>query len=305
MADTMKRRWFLTINNEERSLEELSEYVKNLEHFKYSMFQREEGEKKHTPHIQMLLIFTVGKRFSTIQNYFPKAHIEEVKGTNAQARAYCSKQETRIEGPIEIGNFAEERSRTDISNFLELIHLNTSHKELESLYPALYSKMCRNIDYIKEKGREDEYKEKLRDIEVTYLYGPPGVGKTSYVINKHSLKDIFTVPFYRYGNFDSYNGQDVIVFDEFASQIEIPLMNKLLDIYPMELPSRFNNKTVCYTKVYIISNLPICEQYKNDRENGLYNAFYRRIHNILRMDENHQIHVEKETKFRLIDKGEK
>lgn len=298
MADTQKRRWMLTINNEARSLEELAEYTKNLEHFKYAMFQREEGEEKHTPHIQMFLVFNIAKRFSTVQNYFPRAHIEAVIGTNAQARDYCSKQDTRIEGPVEIGTFAEERSRTDISNFMELVNLNATNEELATLYPKLYLDNINKIETLKEKRRYDEFKSKLREVEVTYLYGRAGIGKTSYIVSKHTLGTFYSVPFYGNGNFDSYNGEDVIVFDEFTGEIKINLMNKLLDIYPMQLPSRYSNKVACYTKVYIVSNLPISELYKNDRENGLFEAFLRRIHNIIRMDEN-GMHIEKETKVKL------
>lgn len=306
MAETQSRRWFLTINNEERSLEELSEYIKNLEHFKYAIFQREVGEKKETPHIQGFIIFTIGKRFSTIQNYFPRAHIEQAKGTNTQARDYCSKEETRVEGPIEIGAFAEERARTDISNFLELVHLNSSNTELEKLYPNLYVKHLNKITTIKENSRYDEQHIKLRDIKVVYLYGKPGIGKTSYIVSQHPLGTFYNVPFYGNGNFDNYNGEDVMVFDEFAGQIKIPLMNKLLDIYPMQLPSRYANKTACYTKVYIVSNLPISELYKDERESGLYNAFLRRIHTIIRMDEK-GFHYEKRTinnmAIELIEEG--
>lgn len=44
--NTQARRWFLTINNPKETDEEMQEYVKNLEHFKYSMFQREKEKKK-------------------------------------------------------------------------------------------------------------------------------------------------------------------------------------------------------------------------------------------------------------------
>ena len=290
----MKRRWCLTINNEERSLEELSKYIESLEHFKYAIFQREEGEETHTPHIQLFIIFSCSKRFNTIKNYFPTAHIEGAKGTNAQCRDYCSKTDTRIEGPVELGVFAEERSRTDISNFMELVKLNTDYLDLEKLYPNLYLNNLNKLDKIKENYRFEKFKKVLRDVEVTYIYGEPGIGKTSYIVDKHGLGNYFSVPFYRYGNFDYYNGEDVIVFDEFAGQIEIPLMNKLLDRYPMMLPSRFASKICCYTKVYIISNFPLSSLYPNDRENGLYNAFLRRIHNIIKFDEK-GMHYEKRT----------
>lgn len=290
----MKRRWCLTINNEERTLEELSKYIEGLEHFKYAIFQREEGEETHTPHIQLFIIFTCGKRFNTVKSYFPTAHIEGANGSNTQCRDYCSKSDTRIEGPVELGTFAEERARTDISNFMELVKLNTNYSELERLYPKLYMDNLNKLEKIKENDRLEKYKKIMRNVEVTYIYGKPGIGKTSYVVNKHGLGNFFNVPFYKYGNFDNYDGEDIIVFDEFTGQIEITLMNKLIDRYPMILPSRYANKICCYTKVYIISNLPISSLYPNDRENGLFNAFHRRIHTIIKFDEK-GMHYEKQT----------
>jgi hypothetical protein len=83
------RRFILTINNPFDNKTDLysdmgsfTDYVKSLEHFKYAIFQLEQGEKEHTDHIQMFIIFTCGKRLETVKNYFPTAHIEAVKGTN-------------------------------------------------------------------------------------------------------------------------------------------------------------------------------------------------------------------------------
>ena len=57
-------------------------------------------------------------------------------------------------------------------------------------------------------------------------------------------------------------------------------MLNYLDIYPLSLPARYNDKTACYTKVYITSNLPLEKQYWGeqwDRPETL-RAFLRRIH---------------------------
>jgi hypothetical protein len=49
------------------------------------------------------------------------------------------------------------------------------------------------------------------------------------------------------------------------------------------LPCRFNDKVACYTKIFIISNKSIQEQYPNIQTEKVeqYNAFLRRIHNII------------------------
>ena len=134
----MLKRWFMTYNNPTETDEEFENYLKNLEHFKYATFQREKGANKETEHFQVFLIFTVGKRFQTMKNLFPKCHIEEAKGSNVQCRDYCSKSETRVSGPYEIGEFAEMRGRTDIKNIIELLKNGVDDYTLMELYPSQY-----------------------------------------------------------------------------------------------------------------------------------------------------------------------
>ena len=64
-----------------------------------------------------------------------------------------------------------------------------------------------------------------------------------------------------------------------------------LDVYPVDLPCRYNNKTACYTKVYLTSNKPLEEQYRSwqREEPESWNAFLRRIHCIKVFDKNGNI----------------
>lgn len=81
--------------------------------------------------------------------------------------------------------------------------------------------------------------------------------------------------------FDTYDGQDVIIFEEFRGGLKHGDMLNYLDGYPLLLPCRYFNRQACYTKVFIITNIPPDEQYLNvDGESR--QAFYRRIHKVLR-----------------------
>ena len=57
-------------------------------------------------------------------------------------------------------------------------------------------------------------------------------------------------------------------------------MLNYLDGYPCELPCRYNNKLACFTKVYIITNIPFAQQYANIQTESkeTWRAFCRRIH---------------------------
>ena len=84
---------------------------------------------------------------------------------------------------------------------------------------------------------------------------------------------------YQRAPFDGYAGQDVLLFDEFRSSLPIADMLKYLDGYPLMLPCRYGDRVACYTKVYLLSNIPMEKQYPNIQleEPETWRAFLRRF----------------------------
>ncbi|MDR0850779.1 MAG: hypothetical protein LBN07_04905 [Christensenellaceae bacterium] len=267
-----------------KDYESIKKYIENLEHFKWSAFQLEQGENE-TPHIQAGIIFEAGKRFYTMKKYFPTAHIEQARGSNTDIRAYCTKKEGRLLEPIEIGKFSEMRSRNDIVEFLELIKLGAANATLQKLFPTLYSQYAPDkIEKFRQDMLKEEYGQKFRDVKVTYIYGKARLGKTTYIFNKYPMQDICRVNNYTKGTFENYISQKVLVLDEFTGKIDITFMNNLLDKFPVDLPARFSNRTACFSEVYIISNLHLSELYKEEQVASpeVYNAFISRMHEIIK-----------------------
>lgn len=279
-----------------KNIECVKSYFENLEHFKYYMFQVEKGIDEETEHIQGTIFFNVGKRFQTFKSYLPTAHIEKVKGTNTQVRYYCSKSDTRIDGPFEFGQFAEERERTDVRDFVSLVQAGASKSELSRLYPHLYVRERNKIDSITADTYE-EYGYRLRDIDVTYIYGDSGVGKTTYVRRKIGLKDTFFVHSYDNAMFTNYKYQDNIVLDEFAGQMKLQTLNQLLDTKPFEMRGLGCLKYATFHHIYIISNYKPTELYRQIQEDNpkIFQSFNRRLHNILFMDDKGNVRIERET----------
>ncbi len=60
-------------------------------------------------------------------------------------------------------------------------------------------------------------------------------------------------------------------------------MLNYLDIYPLTLPARYTDRTACYTKVFITSNIPLEEQYRDIQRVQMetWRAFLRRITNVV------------------------
>ncbi len=319
MADnSQSRKWALTINNplEHGFTDEVIKETLQKFALDYYCMCKEIGNETQTLHIHIFIYSKSPIRFSTIQSRFNKiAHIEKAYGTIQDNIDYVrktgkfentDKAETSIEGSFEeYGTIPSELQEKDpvIGQLLEDIKDGKSNIEIIENNPQWALKI-RDIDLIRETYLADKYMKENRDIIVTYVWGKTGVGKTRDIYKRHGAKNICRITNYtssRGVNFDSYRSiNNVLCFEEFHSQIPIGDMLNYLDIYPLMLPARYNDKVACYTYVYITSNVPLEEQYYDLRctlkYRAVWDAFLRRISNIIEYKSDGSIIVHKMTK---------
>lgn len=81
-------------------------------------------------------------------------------------------------------------------------------------------------------------------------------------MEKHGYSNVYKVTNYQHP-FDGYNGEDVLLLDEFRLSIPFSELLQILDGYPCKLAARYADKVACFTKVYIVTNIPFQEQYPN------------------------------------------
>ena len=131
-----------------------------------------------------------------------------------------------------------------------------------------------------------------RDIEVVYIWGKTGTGKTRAVTEKYGYPNVFRVTNYNSGAFDMYNGQDVLILEEFRSSFKLENMLNFIDGHPVELPCRYANQFAKFTKVFILTNIPMSEQYQSfhdgyesEGKRNSWEAFCRRITEIVEVKE--------------------
>nr|WP_319489354.1 hypothetical protein [uncultured Caproiciproducens sp.] len=143
----------------------------------------------------------------------------------------------------------------------------------------------RDIDILRQTLLSERYSVENRNLTVIYIYGATGVGKTRSIYERHNPRDICRITDYGKNGvrFDGYNGQSVLVLEEFASQIPIEEMLNYLDIYPLNLPARYSDRVACYLVVYFTSNVPLSAQYKDVQiyRPETWRAFLRRIHKVI------------------------
>ena len=292
--DSKSRKYLLTINNPNEhgiTHESIQEILAN--NFKSLVFACMSDEVASQHHKHIFLAFSSPVRFSQIKRHFPTAHIDKSRGTSENNRDYVFKQckwadsnkaETNLKDTHwEWGEIPVERqgSRSDLAELYELIHDGYSNAEIIEQNPDNIL-LLQHIDRTRKAILEEKYKSDWRDLEVTYIFGPTGTGKSSYVMETHGYANVFRVTDYLHP-FDSYRQQDVIVFEEFSSSIKIQDILNYLDGYPLELPSRYSNKQATFTKVYIISNSPLRKQYETVQleKTEIWKAFLRRIKKVL------------------------
>ena len=303
---TQSRKWLLTINNPKEhdlSHEDIKIILSSIKNLDYWCMCDEIG-KNNTYHTHLFIYRKNQMRFSQIKKAFPTAHIDYCRGTCAENRNYIRKEgdyantdkaETNLKDTFEeMCEMPEEHQgrRNDLHTLYGLIKDGCSNYDILESNPE-YMLQLDKIEQCRQIVKNEHYKNTFRELEVFYHFGKTGKGKTRYVMEKYGYENVCRVTDYQHP-FDNYKGQDVIVFEEFRSSLKIQDMLNYLDGYPLDLPCRYQNKVACFTKVYILSNISLDEQYTDvqDKHKETWLAFLRRITSVKEYDDNGIINYE-------------
>jgi hypothetical protein len=273
-----------TIN---KCMEILITKFKSLDYF---AIVKEIGEKGN-PHYHIFCCFSSTVRCSSIKRNFPEIHIDACRGTIDENIQYLkktgkwadtAKAETTVEGTFqEWGTKPSESAgkRKDMQELYQMIADGMSNAEILAVNQD-YILQLDKLDKLRNTLLQEKFgKTRRLDLEVIYVYGETGSGKSRGVLDEEGDDRVYRITDYTHP-WDGYNNSEpVVVFEEFRSNLPIGEMLQLLDIYPLMLRARYANRWACYNKVYIISNLKLESQYPN-ADDPSWEAFLRRIHKI-------------------------
>jgi hypothetical protein len=281
MRNTQSRKYIITINNflqHGYTRETIRELLTALKSLLYFCAAEEMGLETGTHHIHIYAVFSSGIRFSTMKRVFSLGgDIQTARGSSVENMEYISKTgkwehdkkcDTKIPGTFEewgempAENPAGWSVETEI---IERIQNGANNAEILLEFPHFF-RALRDVEYVRQTLKNEEYREKWRDLDVTYIWGATGTGKTRSVMEGCGYSNVYAVNSYKHP-FDGYAGESVMLFDEFNSSFRIQDMNNYLDGYPLTLPARYSNKQACYEQVFIISNLDLREQYTHEKRN--------------------------------------
>lgn len=243
-------------------------------------------------------VFESDKTFrplSALKKLFPKVHIEVTKGNKKQVEDYINKvgkfeeKGEKVIAKSQVGEIKGcQGKRNDLismSDIRDMIYSGQTPKQIYRQFPqALKSKTAtEELFYL---YRSDNTPVK-RDVNVNWLFGGTGCGKSyTYVqlCEKHGEENVYLVSDYD-NPFDNYQGEPIIVFDEFRGRIPYSNFLGMLDCYKQQVKARYSNKMMLWTEVYITSPFLPFELYQSIRErNDKYdslNQLIRRIDHII------------------------
>ena len=251
--------------------------LKEFKHTRYVCFQLEKGEEG-TPHFQGYIEFRTAVALTGLKKIAATAHWETRRDTRAKARDYCRKEDTRLEGPWEHGDFnaGGAGSRTDLQLIGELAVKTGSFRACCEEDLSLSIKYHNGLKAVIAATRV----ERTEPPRVALFYGPTGTGKTKQAYAQ--FPDLFRKhPGTRW--FDGYEGQESLLLDDFggaSSKLRLDYVLQLLDRYPFTLEIKGSYTPLLATKIVITTNIHPKMWYDYSKREEQYKALARRIHGV-------------------------
>lgn len=237
-----------TVNNPTEDDENL---LLESDKWDYIIIGHEEGESG-TYHWQGYIQFKNRLTLNGVKKFLPRAHIEQVKGTQKQAIDYCKKD----------GNFDEYGTLREQGGSRDK---GASKKKYEDIKNRIVSNRdtlqkvvledCENPSHIQYAQFMEKYSgldHKLRsDLKVYWYYGPTGCSKSHTVFNSINPES-----YWKSSNdlkwFDGYCGQEDVWIDDFrGSHCSFNFLLQLLDIYPLMVPVKGSFVRWCPKRIFI------------------------------------------------------
>lgn len=262
MASKPSRYWCVTWNNPENDLmvnfELVSDVLDGSGIVSYATWQLEAGTNG-TPHFQMYIEFNKPVRMSAVKKMLHKSvHCEIRAGSRAQAREYCRKEDSRLAGPFEYGEWREE-TQGKRSDLQAIVDCAKEGKSLRETYDIVGASVFRNAKYF-DRARITFGLDKPRVEPVVIVHwGESGTGKTHDAVSGLEPTDYFIKAPGKW--WDGYEGQRVVIIDDVQVYIGAAgndyhgFLLQLLDKYSFRVEIKGGTVPFTSEKIILTSNV--------------------------------------------------
>ncbi|AJP36354.1 replication-associated protein [Avon-Heathcote Estuary associated circular virus 5] len=256
----------------------------DVEKMHYLVYQREVGANG-TEHYQGYCELINQTRFNAVKALLGggSVHIERRKGSAQEAAAYCKKDDTRAPG-ASIQEFGEMHActpgkRNDLKAFVDDVRSGTKRKrdlvEDHAGVLARYPKFYETLTLMARPVRTEE-------LQVILHIGPTGLGKTRTVMDLYAADPGLYVTPLSNGTpwYDHYDGHHTVLLDDFSgrsSHMSLVTLLRLLDRYPVMVPTKGAHTWWCPNTIYVTTNILPSLWYEWGTRGEHYRALARRF----------------------------
>ncbi|ABU48443.1 putative replication-associated protein [Swan circovirus] len=264
-SDYGYKRWVFTINNP--TFEDYVSVIEfcTAENCKFAIVGEEKGEKEGTPHLQGFLSLRKNARAAALEeNLGGRAWLSRAVGSDEENEEYCSKETTYLR----VGTPNRKGRSSDLNAAASEVLAGAPMTDVARKYPTTYIMFGRGLERLRQLIVET-----LRDwkTEVIVLIGPPGSGKSRYVFEFPAERKYYKA---RGKWWDGYEGNDVVVMDDFYGWLPYDDLLRICDRYPIRVEYKGGMTQFVAKTLIITSNREPREWYKCEVD---CTALYRRI----------------------------
>lgn len=248
MAPKRHRGWVFTINNYNQADIDI---VKTVE-CKGMKAGLEVGDSG-TPHIQGAVYFENGISLETVRKRIStRGHFEPMRGSWAD-QDYCLKDEQVIRND---GEGPEQGKRADIEEFREAVDNGLTEEQAYQEHPGVMAKYPRFYGGYKDAKNRKMYRTWMTKCK--WYWGGTNVGKSHRIfqpfIDSDSMDTVYQHEAADKGWWDGYEGQPIVIMNEFRGEINYQELLTLIDKWPKKVSRRGREPTPFLAKEILISS---------------------------------------------------
>lgn len=223
--------------------------------YEYLIYQKEKGS---TVHLQGYVYFKNARTLTQVKKFDAGAHWTQARGTALDNTKYCSKEETRLEGPWTLGVMPQQGKRSDLEGLKSALKESKDMSYIQEHFFSDYLRYGRNI----EKVAILLSKPRNWEMTVEVLWGATGVGKTRLAFEENPKAYWKSKGLW----WDGYLNEEVVVIDEYYGWLPWDYILRLTDRYPFSVESKGGCVQFVAKKIIFTSNDHPKEWYKRMTE---------------------------------------
>lgn len=232
-----------------------------ISQIRYLSYQCERCPNTNRLHWQFFLQLYRATDLATVKRYLnsTRVHLQPVRGTADQARDYSMKDETRELGPWEHGTYARDGVNKN-SSLTKAVKIITDGGTLFDVMIEEPEQVVKHWTGLQQLRVMNTPKRTWKPFAYIY-WGPTGAGKSFKARNDNPA--LYKVPWPQGGiwNWQWYDGEEIVLFDEFSHQIKCEVLLQLLDYGEFPLNWKYGSGTLSAKKMVFTTNISPEEWY--------------------------------------------